>query len=129
MFSKLYKYIFWAGYTAVLITSVLKINWSLNKVHVNLITFDLRLDHLLHLTAYFLICMYYLAGRLKGFALFESNSLRKFILVTVLLGTVTEFVQLWVPERAFNVLDWVANLSGIGLGLIVIIILESRRTR
>jgi VanZ family protein len=127
MLQKFYKIIFWSGYTAVLITSVLKINWSLDKVHVNLVAFDLRLDHLLHLSAYFLICMYFLVGRWKELTLFENNALRKFIVVTVLLGTVTEFVQIFVPFRAFNVLDWVANLSGIMLGLLVIKIQDSRR--
>jgi len=32
----------------------------------------------------------------------------------------TEFVQLFVPARAFNVLDWVSNISWLMLGVLVI---------
>ncbi|MBN1185601.1 MAG: VanZ family protein [Bacteroidales bacterium] len=120
MLQKLYRIIFWAGYTAVLFTSILNIKWSLNKIRFNLIAFDLRLDHLLHLSAYFLICMYYLWGQHKGYVLFRNHSRLKFIIATMVLATVTEFVQIFVPARAFNILDWVANVSGIVIGLIVI---------
>ena len=56
----------------------------------------------------------------KGLALFSIYALRSFIVVMVVLATVTEFVQLWVPERAFNLLDWVSNISGLMLGVLVI---------
>ena len=126
MVKKLYKLLFWSGYSAVLITSVLKINMSLDKVHVNLLAFELRLDHLLHLSAYFLICMYILAGEIKDLKLFETHGPRKFIVATLLLATFTEFIQLWIPTRAFNLFDWLANLAGIGLGVIIIQTKDSR---
>jgi len=37
-------------------------------------------------------------------------------MIMILLATATEFVQLWVPGRAFNIMDWVANVAGLGLG-------------
>jgi VanZ family protein len=52
--------------------------------------------------------------------LFENHAFRKFIIVTVLLATVTEIVQIWVPSRSFNVMDWVANVAGIMLGVVAI---------
>jgi VanZ family protein len=64
--------------------------------------------------------MYYLFGLKQGFKLFEKNSLRKFILLLLLLGVITEFVQLWVPERSFNVFDLVSNVAGVVMGVIVI---------
>jgi VanZ family protein len=127
LFQKFYRTTFWFGYTAVLVTSLIPITGNLTRVKVNLIAFEIHLDHLLHLSAYFLICMYYLAGQWKGLSLFNTNSLRKFLVVTVVLATVTEVVQLWVPARAFNVMDWVANVAGIVLGVVVIKIKDSRR--
>ncbi len=124
MLQRSYKSLFWLGYAAVLFTSVLKLNWHLDKVKVNLLAFDLRLDHLLHLSAYYLICMYYLAGQRLGLKLFVSHTFRKFIIVTTLQATITEIVQIWVPSRSFNVLDWLANVAGIGLGVIAIKITE-----
>lgn len=44
----------------------------------------------------------------------------------MLLATVTEGVQLWVPARTFNVFDWVANMAGIGIGLLVIRMMNER---
>jgi VanZ family protein len=127
MLQKLYKIIFWSGYTAVLVTSMINIGWQLDKIKVGLLVFKLGLDHLLHFLVYFLICMYFLAGQQKGLALFRNHQLRKFIVATVTLATFTEVVQLWVPYRTFNVMDWVANVSGIVLGVVIILYYSRRK--
>lgn len=100
----------------------LPVSGNLNKIKLGPETFQIRLDHLLHFFVYFLICIYYLFGILKDIKLFEKNSLSKFVLLTLLLAVVTEVIQLWIPERTFNVYDLVANVVGllIGLGLIEI---------
>ena len=64
--------------------------------------------------------MYYLFGIRSGFTLFEKKSLLKFILLVLFLGIITEVVQLWVPERAFNVFDLVSNVAGVIAGVGVI---------
>jgi len=64
--------------------------------------------------------MYYLFGIRNRIDLFEKNSLVKFILLILLLGIITEVVQLWVPERAFNVFDLLANVAGVVAGVVVI---------
>jgi VanZ family protein len=48
-------------------------------------------------------------------------------MATLLLATISEVVQLWVPARSFNVMDWVANVAGILLGVIIIRIQDLRR--
>jgi VanZ family protein len=125
--SFLYRVVFWLGYITVCITSLINLSLTLDQKHLHLIAFDLRLDHLLHLGAYFFICMYYLVGQLKGLKLFETRSLTKFVLVIVLLATVTEVVQIWVPARAFNPFDILANVTGILIGLVVIGVVDGRR--
>ena len=120
MLQKLFRAIFWFGYAAVLITSLLSIPGNLNRVKMGFGIATIRLDHLLHLIVYFLICIYYLAGLRKGLALFVNNALLKFITVILLLATVTEVVQLWVPYRTFNPLDWLSNVTGIVLGMGVV---------
>lgn len=118
--NKLYRSIFWTGYLAVLITTFIPVAGELNKTHIGPEAFNIRLDHLLHLIVYFLICMYYLFGVRKGFTLFEKNSLLKFVLLILLLATVTEVVQLWIPDRAFNVFDMISNVAGLIAGMGVI---------
>jgi VanZ family protein len=120
MLQKLYRTVFWSGYTAVLITSLITISGNINRVKVGYGNATIRLDHLLHLVVYFLICIYYLAGLRKGLALFLNNALLKFIIVILLLATATEVVQLWVPARTFNPVDWLSNVAGIVLGLVAI---------
>jgi len=127
MLPKLYKTLFWIGYTAVLITSMLSLPWHLDKIHLGTLKFYIRMDHLLHLGAYLLICMYFLFGRKFGLKLFENHSFRKFLILILTLATVTEFIQIWVPERAFNVMDWVANVAGIFLGVVIIKIQDQRK--
>jgi VanZ family protein len=120
VFQKLYRYLFWIGYFAVFIFAFIPIAGSLSKVKLGPESFHIRLDQLLHFVVYFLICMYYLAGQQRGFSLFSENPLTKFILLLLLLAIVTELAQLWVPERAFNVFDMVANVGGVIIGLGVI---------
>ncbi len=117
--NKTYRFLFWFGYTAVLSVSTLRIPWALDKVHVGMPHFQIRLDHLLHLLVYFLICMYFFYGRGKGLTLFEKNSLRKFLVAVILLATVSEGIQFWFPYRSFNPMDWISNISGIALGTLV----------
>jgi uncharacterized membrane protein len=117
---KLYRYIFWTGYVAVLITAFMSIPGDLSKIKLGRGIFEIRLDHLLHFAVYFLIAVYYLIGQWNGLALFDKNPLRKFIVATLLLATISEVVQLWVPARSFNVMDWVANVAGILLGVMII---------
>lgn len=116
----LYRLVFWTGYLAVLITTFLSVAGELNRIRLGPEAFSIRLDHLLHFSAYFLICMYYLFGQIKGYHLFRQDSLLKFFTVVVILAVVTEVVQLWVPARAFNVFDLVSNVAGVVVGMGVI---------
>jgi len=38
----------------------------------------------------------------------------------LVLAIITELVQLWVPERVFNVFDLISNVSGVIVGMGVI---------
>ena len=55
--------------------------------------------------------------------LFDINPLREFIILVLVLAIITELVQLWVPERVFNVFDLISNVSGViaGVGVIRIV--------
>jgi VanZ family protein len=127
LIQNLYKILFWLGYFAVFITAMLYLPWDLDKIHVRTINFHIRLDHLLHLLIYFLICIYFYVGQRNGLILFRDHSLVKFLAFIIFLATVTEVVQIWVPYRAFNPMDWVANISGVIIGLIFINLLSRKK--
>ena len=117
---RLYRIIFWTGYIAILTTTFLPIGFRVDKFKIGPDAFAIRSDNLLHFAVYLLICLFYLLGEKKGLKLFAVNSLRKFIVLILLLATVTEIAQLWVPSRAFNVFDGVANVMGVVAGWAVI---------
>jgi VanZ family protein len=100
-----------------MITAFIPIVWDLSSIKTGIISFRIRLDYLLHFTVYFLICVYYIFEQWKGLNLFNSNYLIKFILLSILLATGTEVVQLWVPQRSFNPWDMVANMVGVSVGI------------
>lgn len=117
---RLYRIIFWTGYIAVLTTTFLPISFRVDKFRFGPDAFAIRSDHLLHFAVYLLICLFYLLGARRGLKLFDINPLRKFMVMILLLAIVTELAQLWVPSRAFNVFDGVANVTGVVAGWAVI---------
>jgi VanZ family protein len=113
---QLYKIIFWAGCISAFLISLLPVGGNLTKTKIGLI----RLDYLFHFTAYLLICLYFMFGRKIGYVLFEKRPLLKLSFILCLQAAVTEFVQLWVPNRTFNMIDLFANMTGVAVGLIVV---------
>ena len=113
---KLYKLIFWGGCISLLLLSFIPIAGNFSKAKIG----PLRLDYVLHFTAYLIICLYFLFGRKIGYVLFEKQPLLKLLIILLLLAALTEFVQIWVPNRTFNVIDWCANMAGVTIGLIVV---------
>ena len=59
-------------------------------------------------------------GQLKGFTLFDKNSLLNFLVVILFLAIVTEVDFQLRAQRAFNVFDLVSNVVGVGIGVGVI---------
>jgi VanZ family protein len=111
----------------VFVAAFIPLKYDLHDKTISIITFKFHLDQVLHAVVYFLICLYFLAGQFLALTLFKENSFKKFILAVFILATITEGVQLFVPYRAFNLFDWVANVVGIGVGLVVIWLYGRRR--
>lgn len=126
---KIYRSIFWLGYSMVFVATFIPLKNDLHKITINIISFKFHFDQILHSVVYLLICLYFLAGKYLGLTLFNDNSFKKFLVVILSLATVTEVVQLAVPSRAFNLFDWVANVVGIVVGLVVISITRIRGIR
>lgn len=120
MFQKFYCSIFWVGYFLVFVAAFIPLKIDLHKITINIVSFKFHFDQVLHSVVYLLICLYFLAGKSLGLTLFKENSFKKFLLMILVLATVTEAVQLVVPSRAFNFFDWLANVIGICIGVVVI---------
>jgi VanZ family protein len=129
MLTKAYRSIFWTGYLAVLVTTFIPIAGSLNEINIGPESFQIRLDHLLHIAVYFFICMYFLAGTKMKIYLFDNSPFKKFIFLIIFLAIITEMVQLWVPDRAFNIFDLLSNVTGVIAGMGVIRVTQSTEHR
>ena len=83
--------------------------------------FGLRLDHLLH-GLIFILCPFFLGDFLNW---------RKWhmLLLAVVIGIFTEFVQYLLPFRGFDVNDLVANTVGCFLGWLAILPIVRRRKK
>ena len=126
---KIYRCIFWVGYIMVIIAAFVPLKRDLHKITLNIVSFKFHLDQVLHAVVYFLICLYFLSGQALKLKLFKNRSFFKFLIVILLLATITEAVQLVVPLRAFNIFDWLANVIGICIGVGVIWTMRRMGTR
>jgi VanZ family protein len=117
---KIYRTIFWLGYVMVFAAAFVPLKNDLHEITFNIISIKFHFDQILHAVVYLLICLYFPSGQYFGLKLFKGNSFKKFLLVILVLATVTEVFQLIVPSRAFNFFDILANDIGIAVGLLII---------
>jgi hypothetical protein len=117
---KLYRFIFWLGYILILVVAVIPIHNDLHKKTISIITIDFHVDQILHAVVYLLICLYYKTGKYFNWPLFIKNAFPKFLFLIILLATITEILQLFIPYRTFNPYDLLANIIGSFLGIIII---------
>ena len=79
--------------------------------------FEIRMDYILHLLAYFTFGFLYVLWR--GNSNFEIKSIELTIITAAAIGfsILLEYFQLLIPGRSFNVVDMVYNTIGAILGV------------
>ena len=115
-----YRFVFFFGYTTVLITALIPMSGGLSKISLGPELIQIRLDHFLHFSVYFLICIYFLLGVRLELHLFKVHSISKFAFLVLFLAIGSELLQIWVPSRAFNIFDMISNILGFFVGLWII---------
>lgn len=118
-YQKIYRLIFWVGYVLVFAAALIPLNRDLHKFTIGIASFKFHFDQFLHVVVYLMICLYFSVGKNMGLTLFKDNSYNRFLIMVLILATITEVIQLTVPSRSFNVFDWLSNLIGIGIGLLL----------
>jgi len=121
---KYFSLIFWT-YIIVLFFYSVSPSWDTSE-KVGIGEFKFRLDYWLHLGAYF--------GVAFLFILWQINSLVDKRLMVILVSLcfcigfayATEFVQLFVPGRTYNIKDFVANLIGILMAYSLFVVFKRR---
>jgi glycopeptide antibiotics resistance protein len=98
----------------ILLLAVLPINGT-DSILNNQYILSIRLDYLVHFAIFVPWMM--LIWLFKGLR-FNRTPIRIFgwILAGIALGMATEFIQYFLPYRAFNINDLLANVMGVILG-------------
>jgi VanZ family protein len=108
-------------YSAFLVLlSVLPINSSDSSIN-HVFVVSIRLDYLLHCLVYIPLVFFACIDK-------ELNALRLpfktfgWVIVIFTFAIVTEWVQFFLPYRAFNINDLIANALGVLIGFLIITI-------
>jgi VanZ family protein len=78
---------------------------------------EFRLDYLLHFLAYFAFGSLYVLWR--GNRQYEIKGVEMAILIalTISFSILTEYIQLLIPGRTFNMVDILYNITGVIIGI------------
>ena len=108
--------LFWFYTVVIILLCILPINGfqsSLNNIYI----MSVRLDYLVHLFLFipwmFLLKYYTLQSFHKSI-----GKTILFISAGCIFAFGSELIQLYLPFRAFNINDLIANMTGIGIGII-----------
>lgn len=90
-----------------------------------LITFP-GADKLIHAGEFFLFTL--IGYQAISYYTERGGRYTRLIGISIFYGGLTELVQIFFPYRTASALDWFADLFGIGVGLLAIIIIEKWKT-
>ena len=76
-------------------------------------------DKIHHFLSYFLTSAF-------GFLAYSDKKFLKLFLFLISLGFFLELFQIWIPNRYFELLDIVANFSGVLFSFLIFIVLQKK---
>lgn len=77
----------------------------------------LRVDYILHFGAYFVLAVFFFFWQVNGRYILFRKQVLLFLAGGLLLAAGSEIVQYFVPERSFNLYDFISNTLGLVLGI------------
>ena len=111
---KFFRLLFWIWSVLIFIFSVIPYQDKLveNEEEGRII----RLDYIEHLIVFFILSLLFVFWKRGKIKLFNRLILF-YIFISLFFSILMEVVQLYIPNRTFNVIDMIFNSSGIILGL------------
>ena len=111
--------IFWFYSVVVVLLCILPINGSESSLN-NTYILNIRFDYLVHI---FLFIPWMLLWKLYSKTSFHHNIGKTFGVISIglLFAFGSELIQYFLPYRTFNINDLMANIAGIGIGIIFFI--------
>ena len=111
------KKLFWIYTIILVLLAVLPINSSGNAINHTFVV-SIRLDYLLHCVVY-IPWMVLLGLTSKKSFIKDTFTVLFYLLLALVFAFLNEGVQYYLPYRAFNINDLIANFMGVLLGHII----------
>lgn len=83
-------------------------------------------DKIVHMAIYFILFLtaYYSFNNQKKFKLLNENVIFTSLVFSVLYGALDEVHQLFVPGRSCDIYDWLADVAGVILAIIFLLLIK-----
>jgi len=88
---------------------------STEKLEMKKIVF-VRMDYFYHCMAYIILSGLYITASFSPRPVFRKYALALGIVLLILIATIPEWMQNYVPHRRFNWWDMLANFTGLAIG-------------
>lgn len=124
---KFSKFAFYLTAILIAIFSLVSLNFTKTEEIANLSNPSFRLDYFFHFLAYFFLVLFLVT--------WKQNSIleRRFIFYMISFGifysVIFECIQIFIPNRVFNPLDFLFNLLGFAVGIVSFFILRRKYGR
>ena len=113
---KLIFFILFITWTVLLI--ILSV-WPYTDTTVRQDLSDFRWDYLEHFAFYFILTFLYVLWRSYINYSIRITELILFFVAGFIFCWLTEYVQIFIPGRSFNILDMIYNMAGILFGIVI----------
>lgn len=122
MKKKYFAFIFWAYILFLLYYSVSPTGSTSERFGVG--EFKFRLDYWLHLGAYFGVAFLFIIWHINYLIISQLKTILLSFLLCVCFAYATEFVQIFVPGRTYNIKDFIANMIGISIAYSLFVVFK-----
>ncbi len=114
---KLFAFAFWIWVGLILYFSFIPNNP--NMMNLSKGSRNFRLDYLLHFLAYFSLAILFMLWHVNNSFKTKPLILIYFLIGSLVLSGLSEYLQIFIPGRTFNPNDFYSNTAGIFVGVII----------
>ena len=113
--NKFFQVLFWLWAILVLVLSIIPYqNKRIEPEQEEVI----RIDYLLHLVVFFILSFLFILWNKEKIKIFNQLALL-YLINSLIFSFIVELVQLYVPNRTYNIIDVIYNTMGILVGFFI----------
>ncbi len=117
-----YKYLFWLWAIFILVVALIP-KIKAPEIDIEKFGFKIHLDYVAHFIFFFVLATFFFLWKAYEFKK-RKTIIILFVLLSILYAIGTEMLQLFLPDRTFNIMDLTLNISGILSAMLLIYIFK-----